>query len=91
MTIRVLFASRLGAAFLAVGVSFIPCAFAQSNLVPQARPELAPALPTITVTATRIESRADEVLADLVVIERTAIEASSARTLPELLSREAGL
>jgi vitamin B12 transporter len=91
MTIRVLFASRLGAAFLAVGVSFIPCAFAQSNLVSQARPELAPALPTITVTATRIESRADEVLADLVVIERTAIEASSARTLPELLSREAGL
>ncbi len=48
-------------------------------------------MPAVVVTATRVESKADDVLADLVVIDRAAIEASAARTLPELLAREAGL
>jgi len=50
-----------------------------------------PVLPVTVVTATRIESRADALVSDLVLIDRAAIEASAARSLPELLAREAGL
>lgn len=87
---RVHLAPRHRAALLAVGVSLVPGAFAQSVSAPPPGDAI-PMLATTTVTATRIESRADEVLADLVVIDRAAIEVSGARTLPELLAREAGL
>ncbi len=43
------------------------------------------------VTATRSETRTDALVSDVVVIDRAAIEAGSARTLPELLARQAGL
>jgi vitamin B12 transporter len=43
------------------------------------------------VTATRTATRADELVSDLRVIDRAAIEASTARTLTELLSRTAGV
>lgn len=90
---RVHLAPRHRSALLAVGVSFVSGAFAQTASTSNASsssPSVATLAP-VTVTATRVESRADEVLADLVVIDRSAIETSSARTLPELLSREAGL
>lgn len=50
-----------------------------------------PALKETVVTATRSAMRADELVSDVKVIDRQAIEASTARTLPELLSRTAGL
>lgn len=43
------------------------------------------------VTATRTATRVDEVVGDVVVVDRAAIEASTARTLSELLARNAGL
>lgn len=48
-------------------------------------------LPATVVTATRSETRADELVSDVTVIAREAIERSGARTLPELLAREAGV
>lgn len=43
------------------------------------------------VTATRTPTRADELVSDVAVIDRKAIEASTARTLAELLARNGGL
>ena len=43
------------------------------------------------VTATRTATRVDEVVSDVVVVDRAAIEASTARTLSELLARNAGV
>lgn len=43
------------------------------------------------VTATRGATRADVLVSDVVVIDGAQIEHSTARTLPELLAREAGL
>ncbi len=71
-------------ALLAAGLAVAPTAFAQS----------APASSTLTetvVTASRIQTRADDLVSDVRVIDRRVIEASTARSLPELLAREAGL
>ncbi len=71
-------------ALLAAGLAVAPSAFAQS----------APASSTLSetvVTATRIETRADDLVSDVRVIDRRVIEASTARSLPEILAREAGL
>ena len=43
------------------------------------------------VTATRVATRADALVSDVTVIHREQIEASTARTLTELLARNAGL
>ena len=43
------------------------------------------------VTATRVETRTDAVLSDVVVIDARTIEQSAGRTLSEVLSRQAGL
>ena len=43
------------------------------------------------VTATRVETRTDAVLSDVVVIEADTLEKSTGRTLSEVLSRSAGL
>ena len=51
----------------------------------------APVLKESVVTATRSPTRADELVSDVKVIDRAAIEASTARSLPELLARTAGL
>jgi vitamin B12 transporter len=51
----------------------------------------ASALKEVVVTATRTATRADELVSDVTVITRETIEASTARTLPELLARSAGL
>lgn len=45
----------------------------------------------IVVTATRIPTRVNEVIADVTVIDRTAIEQAGPATLPELLARQPGL
>lgn len=49
------------------------------------------ALGETVVTATRNPTRTDELVSEVVVVERATIEASTARTLPELLARSAGL
>jgi vitamin B12 transporter len=49
------------------------------------------ALNEVVVTASRTPTRADELVSDVTVITRETIEASTARTLPELLARSAGL
>lgn len=48
-------------------------------------------LKAVVVSATRSPTRADELVSDVVVIDRAAIEKSSGRTLPEILSRVPGV
>lgn len=50
-----------------------------------------PALKETVITATRTATRADELVSDVTVIDRAQIESSTARTLPELLARQAGV
>lgn len=77
---RVLFVPRRRACTLALSLAASSLAWAQPATLP----------PTV-VTATRIDTRSDELVSEVRVIERAAIEASTARTLPELLAREAGV
>jgi vitamin B12 transporter len=78
---------RLAALPLALVSAFAaaPSAFAQS-LAAQT-----PQLKEVVVTATRVQTRADDLVSDVVVIDRAAIEASTGRTLTEVLARSAGL
>lgn len=61
----------------------------------EAEPALPPPprieIPPVTVTATRAEREVLDVPGNVTVIDREAIERSGARTVPELLRREAGL
>ena len=57
-----------------------PASFAQSQT-----------LKPVVVTATRSATAADELVSDVSVIDRATIEASTARTLTELLARVPGL
>ena len=50
-----------------------------------------PELKETVVTATRTESRADSVLADVTVITREDIERGTGRTLSEVIARQAGI
>ena len=50
-----------------------------------------PTLKPVVVTATRSATAADELVSDIFVIERSAIEASTACTLSELLARLPGV
>jgi vitamin B12 transporter len=49
------------------------------------------ALKETVVTATRTPTRSDELVSEVVVIDRDTIEKSAGRTLPEILARQAGL
>ncbi|CAN5702815.1 TonB-dependent vitamin B12 receptor [soil metagenome] len=49
------------------------------------------ALKETVVTATRTATRSDELVSEVVVIDRETIEKSAGRTLPEILARQAGL
>lgn len=80
MTYRVLSVLRLRALVLGLALSASSLAWSQS-----------PTLAETVVTATRITTRTDELVSEVRVIDRAAIEASTARTLPELLAREAGV
>jgi vitamin B12 transporter len=51
----------------------------------------APQLKAVVVSATRSPTRADELVSDVVVIERAEIEKSVGRTLPEILARVPGV
>ena len=77
-------------------VSRIPGRFAKlplalAALVPLFASAQSVALKETVVTATRTATRADELVSDVRVIDRAAIEASNTRTLTELLSRTAGV
>ncbi len=51
----------------------------------------APRLSETVITATRTATRVDELVSDVTVVDRAAIEASTARSLSELLARQAGV
>jgi vitamin B12 transporter len=70
----------LAALPLALAAAFPSSSFAQGQTLPET-----------VVTANRVATRADELLAEVKVIDRAEIEASTARTLPELLARMAGV
>ncbi|WP_213954245.1 TonB-dependent receptor [Variovorax sp. dw_954] len=74
--------TRLPAVTLALGAFAILPAHAQSE---------PPTLRETVVTATRTPTRADELVSDVVVIDRAQIEQLGERTLPELLARTAGV
>lgn len=86
---------------LAVSLSFLPVSLVSTSLawsqaLPGSAPAAAPAvqvaaLSPVVVTATRHPVRADELVSEVVVIERAQIEQSAALGLPELLQREAGV
>jgi len=54
-------------------------------------PAFVAAQETITVTATRVPTRVSDVVAEVTVLDRAALERSEGRTLVELLSQQAGL
>ncbi|MFM8609836.1 MAG: TonB-dependent receptor domain-containing protein [Burkholderiaceae bacterium] len=77
-------------------MSLASMSLAWSQALPGGAPTAAPAvqvaaLSPVVVTATRHPVRADELVSEVVVIERQQIEDAAARTLPELLAREAGV
>ncbi len=78
---------RLAALPLALISAFsaAPIAFAQSQAAQT------PQLKEVVVTANRVQTRADDLVSEVVVIDRAAIEASSGRTLTEVLARNAGV
>ena len=57
--------------------------FAQTTTIPELKP--------VIVTANRVETRADELVSEVVVISREQIERSSGLSLPEMLARQAGV
>jgi vitamin B12 transporter len=71
---------------LALSAAFSNSALAQ-NLPTSQSTQLKP----VVVTATREDTRADELVSEVVVITSSDIEANAGRTLTELLSRQAGL
>ena len=79
---------RLAALPLALASVFTaPGAYAQSQTPTQATTQLK----EVVVTASRIQTRTDDLVSDVVVLDRSAIEASSGRTLTEVLARNAGI
>jgi vitamin B12 transporter len=74
----------MAVAVLMAGLAGLP------TLAPAQEAE-APALPEMVVTATRVATRADELVSDTVVIERAQIEQQASRTLPEILARMANV
>jgi vitamin B12 transporter len=79
---------RLAALALALVSAFTaPSAFAQTQTATQTTTQLK----EVVVTASRIQTRTDDLVSDVVVLDRAAIEASSGRTLTEVLARNAGI
>ena len=76
--------ARLAALPLALAAVFPPLAvFSQT--------QDAASLKAVVVSATRNPTRADELVSDVVVIDRAEIEKSVGRTLPEILARVPGV
>ncbi len=82
------FPARLAALPLALSGVF---AAAFPSFSQTAVPVQVAALGENVVTATRNPTRTDDLVSEVVVVKRDQIEASTARTLPELLARTAGL
>lgn len=57
----------------------------------QSAPANTPQLKETVVTASRTQTRADDLVSEVVVLDRAAIEASTGRTLTEVLTRSAGV
>ncbi|MFI5446387.1 TonB-dependent receptor domain-containing protein [Polaromonas sp. UC242_47] len=75
------FCVRLAALPLALAAAFP--VFSQSDTTPQ--------LGETVVSATRTPTRADELVSDVVVVNRDALEKMAGRTLPEILARVPGV
>jgi vitamin B12 transporter len=56
-----------------------------------AQTQSAPQLKEVVVSATRSSTRTDDLVSDVIVIDRADIERSAGRTLPELLGRVPGI
>jgi vitamin B12 transporter len=69
----------------------ISLAAALSGMAGAALAQSVPTLPDTVVTATRIATRADELVTDTVVIDRARIDRMANRTLSEILARAAGV
>lgn len=82
------FPARLAALPLALSGVFAAALPSFSQSIP---PVQVAALGENVVTATRNPTRTDDLVSEVVVVNRDQIEASTARTLPELLARTAGL
>ena len=78
---------RLAALPLALAAVFPSSTFAETS----STPSVVAQLPDVVVSATRNLTRTDELVSDVVVINRAEIEKSSGRTLPELLARVPGV
>lgn len=93
LVLSVIFMSnRIRRARLALLPLALAAAFpSHSQTRPAADATVVAALGETVVTATRNPTRSDELVSEVVVVNREAIEASTARTLPELLARTAGL
>ncbi len=71
-------------------LSALACACAAACAV-SAQTAGTPQLKEVVITATRTETRTDELVSDVVVVTREQIEQSAGRTLPEVLTRTAGV
>ncbi|MEO5661310.1 MAG: TonB-dependent receptor [Polaromonas sp.] len=74
---------------LAVLPLALAAAFASFSSFAQTRDNAS--LKAVVVSATRNATRADELVSDVVVIDRAEIEKSTGRTLPEILARAPGV
>jgi vitamin B12 transporter len=72
-------------------VAALPLALASVLAAFAAHAQATASLSPTVVTATRTATRADELVSEVQVIDRATIEAATARTLPELLARTAGV
>jgi vitamin B12 transporter len=64
----------------------LPCALAAQTL-----PAQSPSLDTVVITATRVEQVLSDVLSDISIVDRDAIERSGATTVADLLARTPGV
>ncbi|GIX25286.1 MAG: outer membrane protein [Caldimonas sp.] len=71
---------------LPLGCALLPCAAAAQTLLASSA-----TLDTVVVTATRVEQKLEDVVADVSVIERDTIERSGATTVADLLTRLPGV
>ena len=81
----------LASASVFASVFATPGAFAQTQTTTQTTVPATKELKEVVVTASRIDTRTDDLVSDVVVLDRAAIEASSGRTLTEVLARNAGI
>lgn len=72
-------------------LSLRPVALAAAAFCVPGSPAVAASMDEVVVSATRAEQRLSDVLADVTVVDRTAIERSGSNSVAELLSRQPGV